>query len=123
METVTETKPIKVASLSSAKITPESIKTVCRGMFEVVHGEGASSYVRSAFASAKYTVAGKTGTAEVAGQKDNAFFVGYAPYEAPKVVVTAFVEEGRTGGLASGIVRDVMDAYSENVSSLEMPNG
>jgi cell division protein FtsI/penicillin-binding protein 2 len=92
-------------------------------MFEVVNGEGASSYVRSAFASAPYTVAGKTGTAEVAGQKDNAFFVGYAPYTDPKVVVTAFVEEGRTGGLASGIVRDVMDAYSANVSPLTDPVG
>ena len=120
---ITETKPSKTASLSTLGITPDSIRTVCRGMFEVVNGEGASSYVRSAFASAPYTVAGKTGTAEVSGQKDNAFFVGYAPYTDPKVVVTAFVEEGRTGGLASGIVRDVMDAYSENVSPLTDPVG
>ena len=121
--TLFETKAKAVASLSSLGITPDSIKTVCRGMLEVVHGEGASSYVRSAFSSAPYTVAGKTGTAEVSGQKDNAFFVGYAPYVDPKVVVTAFVEEGRTGGLASGIVRDVMDAYSENVSPLTDPVG
>ena len=121
--TVHESKSKSVASLSTLGITPESIKTVCRGMHEVVNGEGASSYVRSAFASASYTVAGKTGTAEVAGQKDNAFFVGYAPYADPKIVVTAFVEEGRTGGLASGIVRSVMDAYSENVSPLTDPAG
>ncbi len=121
--TLHETKPKSVASLSSIGITPNSIDTVCRGMLEVVHGEGASSYVRSAFSSAPYTVAGKTGTAEVSGQTDNAFFVGYAPYADPKIVVTAFVEEGRTGGLASGIVRDVMDAYSENVRPLNDPVG
>jgi penicillin-binding protein 2 len=122
-EVAYQTKVTPVGSLSTAGITKESIKTVCRGMHEVVNGEGASSYVRYAFSSAGYTVAGKTGTAEVSGQKDNAFFVGYAPYTDPKIVVTAFVEEGRTGGLASGIVRSVMDAYSENVNTLTDPVG
>jgi len=117
--TVYEKKSTAVANLSEKNISEADVNTVCKGMYEVVYGDGASSYVSGAFRSAPYKVGGKTGTAEVSGQStDNAFFVGYAPFEAPKIVVTAFIEEGRTGGLASGIVRDVMDAYSENVSSL-----
>ncbi len=118
-----EKKAEAVASLSEKNISDSDIYTVCRGMYEVVYGNGASSYVSGAFRSAPYKVGGKTGTAEVSGQStDNAFFVGYAPFDAPKIVVTAFIEEGRTGGLASGIVRDVMDAYSENVSPLASEN-
>ncbi len=118
-ETVYEKGVAAVATLKSKNISDKNIETVCRGMYEVVYGAGASSYVSGAFRSAPYTVGGKTGTAEVSGQAaDNAFFVGYAPFESPKIVVTAFIEQGRTGGLASGIVRDVMDAYSENVERL-----
>ncbi len=109
--------------LSTLGISDEDIKTVQKGMYDVVYGSDASSYVSSAFSSANYTVAGKTGTAERAGQRDNALFVAYAPYENPKIVVTCFIEEGNTGGIVSGVARDVMDAYSENVSDLSAIKG
>lgn len=116
--------PVTVlGELSPLGVTDEDIKTVLRGMYDVVYGEDASSYVRDAFASAKYTVAGKTGTAQRAGQRDNALFVAYAPYESPKISVTCFVEQGNTGGIAASVVRDVMDSYSDNVSSLYTTKG
>ncbi len=120
-EFVTEAKA--VATLSSLNISGEDIKTVQKGMYDVVYGSDASSYVRDAFRSAKYTVAGKTGTAERAGQRDNALFMAYAPYNDPKIAVTCFIEQGYTGGVASGVVRDVMDAYSDHVSPLSSSNG
>ena len=42
----------------------------------------------------------------------HAWLVGYAPYEAPEVVVIAFVYNGGEGSLVAGpIVHDVLDAY------------
>ena len=43
------------------------------------------------------TVACKTGTGEVAGQDDYAWFVCYAPYDDPKYVVACVVEQGGGG--------------------------
>jgi penicillin-binding protein 2 len=70
-------------------------------------------------------VAGKTGTAEycddVAMAQDlcksskwpsHAWYVGYAPYEAPEIIVIAFVYDGGEGSVvAAPIARDVLDAY------------
>lgn len=47
------------------------------------------------------TVACKTGTAEVAGKDDFAWFACYAPYDDPKYVVACVVEEGG-GGSSTG---------------------
>ncbi|NTU89741.1 MAG: FtsW/RodA/SpoVE family cell cycle protein, partial [Actinobacteria bacterium] len=43
-------------------------------------------------------VAGKTGTAETNKEQDDAWFVGMAPAEDPKVVIAVIIEEGGTGG-------------------------
>jgi penicillin-binding protein 2 len=69
--------------------------------------------------------AGKTGTAEycddiafpkglcVPGQwPAHAWYVGYAPFEAPEILVLAFLYNGQEGSAnATPIVREVMDAY------------
>src|SRR5947207_10656951 len=68
-------------------------------------------------------VCGKTGTAQLASNqllkctklgetmKDNAWFIGYAPEEAPEIVVVALFENGEHGDRAAWIVRDVLKAY------------
>ena len=44
--------------------------------------------------------------------KDNAWFVGYAPRRNPEIVVSVLVEGGEHGAGASGpIVRDIVKAY------------
>ena len=56
-------------------------------------------------------VAGKTGTAENRGP-DHSWFVGYAPYYAPKIVVAIVVENGGQGANAAApAVCQVMSAY------------
>lgn len=79
---------------------------------------------------ARYTIAGKTGTAQVYSidpdEKlldgsdipkslwDHALFVGFAPAEHPRIAVAVIVEHGGHGGsTASPIARAVMDAYLE----------
>ena len=71
--------------------------------------------------------AGKTGTAEycdnIAREKNlcnpgnwpaHAWFVGYAPYDDPEIIVVAFVYNGKEGStVAAPIVRKVLEAYFE----------
>ncbi|MFQ6173339.1 penicillin-binding protein 2 [Oryzobacter sp. R7] len=45
-----------------------------------------------------WSVAGKTGTAEVQGRRDTSWFVSYAPASSPRYVVAAVVTQGGTGG-------------------------
>ena len=70
---------------------------------------------------------GKTGTAEYCddiAQTANrcitgswpahAWYVGYAPYDNPEIIVVAFVYNGNEGAtVAAPIVRKVIDAYFE----------
>ena len=67
----------------------------------------------SAVRTDHYTVAGKTGSAEFDAKKEtHAWFVGFAPAENPKLVVSVIVEEGGSGGKAAApIARSIFDAY------------
>lgn len=64
------------------------------------------------FKNMKPEVAGKTGSADNAGGKAHAWFVGYAPYDNPEVVVSVIVENVGTGSeYAVPIAKKVLDAY------------
>jgi penicillin-binding protein 2 len=105
--------------LRTGKLNPENVERVIAGMYGVVN-EGGTGH---AAALPNIKVCGKTGTAQLAsnqvlkgtrlGQtmKDNAWFVGYAPEEAPEIVVVALFENGEHGDKAAWIVRDVLKAY------------
>ncbi|MEN9204967.1 MAG: penicillin-binding protein 2 [Thermostichales cyanobacterium SZTDM-1c_bins_54] len=58
-------------------------------------------------------VAGKSGTAEDPPRRSHAWFVCYAPYQRPEIVVSAFLENSGGGGSsqAGPICRAVMEAY------------
>ena len=82
-------------------------------------------------------VAGKTGTAQVVGLKhtenvvddnvawelrDHAWFVGFAPAEAPEIVVAALVEHGGHGGSAAApVVQKVLARYFEKRAVQDVP--
>jgi penicillin-binding protein 2 len=94
-------------------------------MQQVMHG--ARGTARKAAIGAQYRIAGKSGTAQVVaikqGEKydrskvqerhrDHALFVGFAPAENPKIVVSVMVENGESGsGVAAPVVRQIMDAW------------
>jgi penicillin-binding protein 2 len=94
-------------------------------MINVVHGLRGTAYPISW--GAKYTIAGKTGTAQVYGVaqdeeydeetvseklRDHALFVSFAPADDPRIAVAVIVEHGSHGGsVAAPIARQVMDAY------------
>ena len=94
-------------------------------MVAVVHGPTGTA--RRIGENAPYTIAGKTGTAQVISiaqdaeydekeleerQKDHALFVAFAPAEAPRIAVAVIVENGGSGsGVAAPVARAVLDSY------------
>ena len=100
---------------------------VINAMTDVVHG--ARGTARSIGKDSPYMIAGKTGTAQVFGLKqeekydaeaiaeklrDHALFIAFAPIDDPKIAVAVIVENGGGGGsVAAPIARTILDAYLE----------
>lgn len=109
-------------------LTPENVKRVIDGMFGVVNEGGTGGRARLP----NVEVCGKTGSAQLASNefmkgagasqakelKDNAWFVGFAPRQAPEIVVVAFFEHGVHGQFAAPMVRDVLKAYFDKKTRL-----
>ncbi len=104
-------------------LKPQNLRTVIDAMVDVnVNGTG-----RAAFQGAPYKVAGKTGTAQVIGIKqnekydanriderhrDHSLFIAFAPADEPKIALAVIVENGGFGALAAApIARQAFDYY------------
>jgi penicillin-binding protein 2 len=112
-----------VAARSATGISDTDWALVLRGMI------GATTYGTAAAISkdARYSIAGKTGTAQVftvaqnarynektvaERLRDHAWFIAFAPAEAPRIAICVLVENGGFGASAAApIARRVMDAY------------
>jgi penicillin-binding protein 2 len=116
--------PVPPAPLPTVRLRdPADWDVAVQGMVAVMQGGTASR----AAAGAEYSIAGKTGTAQVFSiaqnarydesaiserLRDHAWFIAFAPVEAPRIAVVVLVENGRSGsGTAAPIARSVMDAY------------
>ena len=122
---VTKAEPLTSVPISDEK----NWKTVVDAMKNVV--DGLHGTARGIKYNLKYSIAGKTGTAQVFGiaqdaeynkddiakkLQDHALFVGFAPFENPRIAVALIVENGGSGGsVAAPIVRKVMDQYLLNL--------
>ena len=63
-----------------------------------------------------FAVAAKTGSAQIENNtQTNAFFVGYAPFEKPRIAIVVLIEKAKSGSLnAVPIAKDVLNWYYEN---------
>jgi penicillin-binding protein 2 len=70
-------------------------------------------------------VAGKTGTAEVAGKDDFSWFVGFAPADAPKYCVACLIEQGGSGSLVAtnGVIQTMARIYGVDAGSIAIWTG
>lgn len=96
--------------LDSVKISDSSYGILIEAMHKVVANNGE---VWRYFKNLPVSAGGKTGTAEVNGQEDNALFSGFAPLDDPKIVVSCIIEEGQHGYYAAEPVAKVMEKYFE----------
>ncbi|MFA5104856.1 MAG: penicillin-binding protein 2 [Candidatus Margulisiibacteriota bacterium] len=70
-----------------------------------------------------FEAAGKTGTAENPNKPAHAWFVCYAPYDDPKIVVASFVEHGLHGDqVTARIANKVLTWYYQNRVAPEVPS-
>jgi penicillin-binding protein 2 len=112
-------------ALDAVDIAPEHWQVVHDAMVGVtqdLHGTG-----RAPMQGTPYTVAAKTGTAQVINVaqeedydrdeiaerlRDHGLFVAFAPAEAPEIAVAVVVENGEHGGSGAGpVARKIMDAW------------
>jgi penicillin-binding protein 2 len=112
------------AQKDAVAVKPEHLALVRAAMVDVTRPGGTMS---AAGAGAAYTIAAKTGTAQVIGMKqnekydekrlkqehwDHALLIAFAPADNPKIALAILVENGKHGGATAGpIAREVFDYY------------
>jgi len=90
--------------------TPQEAAFLRRAMLQVVIGERGTGH---AALPDSILVAGKTGTAQSPGKKeDHAWFVFFAPYDEPQIAGAVIVENAGHGGSVAGpLVRQIVSRY------------
>jgi len=116
--------------LHQAEVNPRHLTKIRKAMRDVIAKPSGTAH--RALGRAAWTVAGKTGTAQVVKMsqndeeegftqeeiikrhRDHAWFMGYAPYESPKIAIAVFVEHGGHGGsdaapVAAAVIRKLAE--------------
>lgn len=107
-----ETKPEKTG------IAPATIAKIREGLIAVVQ-QGTARQLNDG--SIPLT-AGKTGTAEVPGQEDNAVYVGYGPVNDPQIAIAVVVENGGYGAVSAvPIAHEIYKTYFKTTNSSKPP--
>ncbi|MGQ9836618.1 MAG: penicillin-binding protein 2 [Cyanobacteriota bacterium] len=94
----------------SVGLSAATLEVLQQGLRDVVvFGTGGNANLGPGFPP----TAGKTGTAEDPPRRSHAWYVGYAPYDQPELVVVVFLENSGGGGgaRAAPVFREVMRAY------------
>ena len=112
-------------------LNPKIVKIISQSLWGVVNefGTGRRAAVKG------FDVCGKTGTAQVISKEnrlkndsdknfeDNAWFVGFAPRDSPKIAAAVLVEKGGHGGTsAAPIVREMFQTYFDKYKDLHSDN-
>lgn len=100
---------IEEEQVEDLQINQKNLDAVLKGMESVTQDSGGTAYVR--FKDFGISVGGKTGSAEAPGNKVNAWFVGFAPFEQPEIAIVVMVENGGHGNYTAEVVRDIMEEY------------
>ena len=125
-EVIYETEPEVINTLNVSKKTLDIVK---RGMREVILYGGSSYY----YGDCIVDVAGKTGTSQlkrttesgVVMDCNNGFFISFAPYDDPEIVIAIVAENAKTGACTSQAAVPVYNYYfsqKTNFDKQETPN-
>ncbi len=118
-------KEFKPEVVSKANVSEETLMAVRKGLYQVANHQRGTAFWYKGFG---LQMAGKTGTAQVRSMtskelfskceempyrdRNHGLFVGFAPFDNPKVAVAAIVEHGCHGSSAAvPVVRDVLTTY------------
>lgn len=99
--------PLEFKEISTG-VSQSALDIVKKGMYLVVNGHGTATHIKLP----DIEICGKTGTAQNPHGQDHAWFVGFAPYENPKIAIAVLVENIGFGGThAAPIAKNVIQAY------------
>ena len=102
-------RDLEAAKPRKVDISQSTLDVVRRGLYEAANSVTGTS--AAVFAGYPVRVAGKTGTAEVFGSDDYAWYASYAPANDPKYAVVVMIEQGGHGGsVAAPATRLIYDA-------------
>lgn len=91
-------------------IGKKTLDAVYEGMESVTGDAGGTAY--NTFKNFPIKVAGKTGSVQVSGSKaDNAWFIGFAPFDDPEIAICALVEHGVHGTYTAPIIVAILEEY------------
>jgi penicillin-binding protein 2 len=98
----------------SIDLPPEVRDPILSGFVGVTTGLGTATSAFIGFDQKNFRIAGKTGTAQVAGKADTSLFASFAPFDNPRYAVAAVMEESGFGAEASGeVVRHVYELLAD----------
>ena len=134
-----QVKDIQPKATGSLTISPETVQIVKKGLWEAVNTKGGTA---RGIKLKKYPISGKTGTAQLVARKepepgkkedeediaeehkDHAWFVAYAPSEAPQIAVAVIVEHGEHGSTAAApVAKEIIKAYLDKVEKQKLMAG
>jgi|WetSurSiteA1Bulk_404760.scaffolds.fasta_scaffold00021_4 penicillin-binding protein 2 len=128
----TQTRPGPETHKDIIPLKKSNVDTIVSAMVDVVHSErGTAHDLKKDF---NYLMAGKTGTAQVLGIKqnakynenaiefkyrDHALFIAFAPADDPKIAVAVIAENGGHGGsvaapIAAKVIKQYLNDNNEN---------
>lgn len=103
--------PMKIfapVSLGSIPVSKTNLGYISEALRKVMTKEGTGEFI---FNNYPIPIAGKSGTAET-NVVDNGWFIAYAPFDKPEIVVVAIFEHSGFGSQsAAPVVKKMMDAY------------
>ena len=126
------TRPGPTLPNVTLQLNPDNVNKVIEGMVNVVHS--AHGTAKGINTDIDYQIAGKTGTAQVLGIKqnakynenaidfkfrDHALFISFAPATDPKIAIAVVVENGGHGGsvaapIAGLVIKQFLQENNEN---------
>ena len=132
MVSVQDTRPGPTLPNITLPLNLDNVNKVIEGMINVVHSEHGTA--KGINTNIDYQIAGKTGTAQVLGIKqnakynenaidfkfrDHALFIAFAPAADPKIAIAVVVENGGHGGsvaapIAGLVIKQFLQENNEN---------
>lgn len=104
-KTILQKSPEVIQKIS---FNSEIHNSILEGMGEVTSDNGTAG---TFFKDFPIKVGGKTGSAQKTGQDAYAWFVGFAPYNDPKIAVAVVIPQGGAGSYAAPVAKAIFSQY------------